>query len=116
MDCETKTIKHCKICHTSFFSRSLKCSHKSTKILRVFINKLQVRTKASMTSLIIIDRLTCDARTCCWRWKGSGAPVRLCEGDGMLLVSIELTPPEETAASMGPIPAAMFEKAPPMLN
>lgn len=60
---------------------------------------------------------TCDAKTCCCRWKGRpGAPVKLCGGDAMLAVSMVLTPPDDTAASKGPMPAAMFENAPPMLN
>lgn len=40
----------------------------------------------------------------------------LCEGDAILAVSMVLTPPEDTAASKGPMPAAIFENAPPMLN
>lgn len=34
----------------------------------------------------------------------------------MLVVSMVLTPPVDTAANSGPMPAAMFENAPPMLN
>ena len=59
---------------------------------------------------------TCDAKTCCCRWKGRpGAPVKLCAEDAMLVVSMVLTPPVDTAANSGPMPAAMFEN-PPMLN
>jgi len=37
-------------------------------------------------------------------------------GEDMLPGSIALTPPEDTAANSGPIPAAMLENVPPMLN
>lgn len=49
MDCATKTIKHCKICHTSFFPEVSNVDTKALKYFRLFINKLQVRTKASMS-------------------------------------------------------------------
>lgn len=62
-------------------------------------------------------RITWDAKTCCCRWKGRpGAPVKVCGGDAMLAVSMVLTPPVDTAANRGPMPAAMFENAPPTLN
>lgn len=67
--------------------------------------------------LIIKSCSTCDAKTCCCRWKGRpGAPVKLCGGEAMLDVSMVLTPPVDTAASNGPMPAAIFENVPPTLN
>lgn len=73
--------------------------------------KLRIRSKLRKTGF------TCDAKTCCCRWKGRpGAPVKLCGDDAMLVVSMVFTPAVDTAANRGPMPAAMFENAPPMLN
>lgn len=65
---------------------------------------------------------TCEARTCCCRWKGKAAADApespWAAAVAMTVLSSPETPADapETVASSGPIPAAIPENAPPMAN